>query len=270
MNQKSIAILVVLALIGVGMAFVFVGVPCSVERERSHEAIWTYQKPPEIAPKMQIPMLTEEQRQKAIEIAKQNETVKQYLDQGYEIARMPLIGNLSKEEEAMDAVSVDIPLVKDKKWVYANIDLDKREVTRILKLDGGIAGFEMQNGKIKAVNEPEIRITIGGKEGKLIRAPEVRELTEEEREKARDVALSDTEVQNIIKGKNYEMEIKSTGMIITNEAGEVETKFDGASLTFELEGETVYFVHVDLEIGKVIRISTPTPTAIDATNKQKE
>lgn len=254
MNQKSIAILVVLALIGVGMAFVFVGVSCSVERERSHEAIWTYQKPPEIAPKMQIPMLTEEQRQKAIEIAKQNETVKQYLDQGYEIARVPLIGNLSKEEEAMDMVSVDIHLVKGKEWVYANIDLDKREVTRILKLDGGIAGFAM-------------RIAIGGGEGKLIRAPEVRELTEEEREKAREVALSDLDVQNIIKGKNYEMEIRPTGVIITNEAGEVETKFDGASVMFVLEDGTVYFVHVDLGKGKVIRISPPVPSPMPPINK---
>ena len=267
MNQKNIAILVVLALIGVGMAFMFVGVSCSVERERSHEAIWTYQKPPEIAPKIQIPMLTEEQRQKAIEIAKQNETVKQYLDQGYEIARVPLIGNLSKEEEVMDMVSVDIPLVKDKEWVYANIDLDKREVTRILKLDGEVAGFEMQNGKIKAVNETEIRITIGGKEGKLIRAPEVRELTEEEREKAREVALSDPEVQNIIKGKNYEMEIRPTGVIITNEAGEVETKFDGASVMFELEDGTAYFVHVVLEKEKVIRISPPLPPPMQPINK---
>ncbi len=252
MNQKSIAILIMLAFIGMGMAFLFVGLMVS-GTGTSHEDVWIYQSSPKKL--LEIPMLSEKQRQMAIEIAKQNETVKQYLEQGYEIARVCPIGNLSKEEEAMDAVSVDVSLVKDKEWVYANIDLDKREVTRILKLDGEVAGFEMQNGKIKAVNETEIRITIGGKEGKLIRAPEVRELTEEEREKAREVALSDPEVQNIIKGKNYEMEIRPTGVIITNEAGEVETKFDGVSVMFELEAGTIYFVHVDLEKGKVIRIS---------------
>lgn len=265
MNQKSIAILIMLAFIGMGMAFLFVGLMVS-GTGTSHEDIWIYQSSPKKL--LEIPMLSEKQRQMAIEIAKQNETVKQYLEQGYEIARVCPIGNLSKEEEAMDTVSVEVSLVKDKEWVYANIDLDKREVTRILKLDGEVAGFKMQNGKIKAVvNETEIRITIGGKEGKLIRAPEVRELTEEEREKAREVALSDPEVQNIIKGKNYEMEIRPTGVFITNEAGEVETKFDGASVMFELEDGTVYFVHVDLEKEKVIRISPPVPSPMPPINK---
>ena len=54
-----------------------------------------------------------------------------------------------------------------------------------------------------------------------------------------------------------DIEIKSTGIIITNEAGEVETKFNGASVTFKLEDGTVYFVHVDLAKEKVIRVSPP-------------
>lgn len=255
--------MVVLALIGTGMAFAFVGLMVG---GAPHEDVWMYQSSPKKL--LEIPTLTEEQRQKAIEIAKQNETVKQYLEQGYEIARVCPIENLSKEEEAMDVVSVDVSLGKDKEWVYANIDLDKREVTRILKLDGEIEGFEMRKGKIKAVNETEIRIAIGGGEGKLIRAPEVRKLTEEEREKAREVALPDPEVQNLIKGKNYEMEIRPTGVIIINEAGEVETKFNGASVMFELEDGTVYFVHVDLGKDKVIRISPPLlPPSMPPINK---
>lgn len=255
MKEKCIAILAVLALIGVGMAFAFVGFMVS-GTGTSHEDVWMYQGSPKKL--LEIPALTGEQRQLAIEIAKQNETVKQYLEQGYEIANVRPIGNLSEEGEAMDAVSVDVSLVKDKERVYANIDLDKREVTRILKLDGEIAGFEMrEGGKIKVVNETEIRIAIGGGEGKWIRAPSVRELTEEERAKASEIALSDTEVQNIINGKNYEMEIRPAGMIITNETGEVETRFNGASVMFTLEDGTIYFVHVDLEKGKVIRISPP-------------
>ena len=66
------------------------------------------------------------------------------------------------------------------------------------------------------MNETELRIAIGGREGKLIRAPEVRELTEEERERAREIALSDPEVQNIINRKSYEMKIRPTGVIINN------------------------------------------------------
>ena len=55
------------------------------------------------------------------------------------------------------------------------------------------------------MNETGLRIAIGGREGKLIKAPEVRELTEEERKSAREIALPDPKVQNIINGKSYEM-----------------------------------------------------------------
>ena len=84
--------------------------------------------------------------------------------------------------------------------------------------------------EIQEENETGLRIAIGGREGKLIRAPEMRELTEEEREKAREITLPDPEVQDIINGKSYEMKIRPAGVIITTEAGEVETKFNGASL----------------------------------------
>jgi hypothetical protein len=57
------------------------------------------------------------------------------------------------------------------------------------------------------------------------------------------------------------------GVIITNETGELETKFDGASVMFKLEDGTVYFVHVDLEKGKVIRISPPVPSPMPPINK---
>jgi len=125
---------------------------------------------------------------------------------------------------------VYVTLNKDKDRVFANVNLSEEKVTGILKSRGEIAGFEMRKGKIKAVNETEMRIAIGDREGKLIRAPEVRELTEEEREKAREIALSDPEVQNIINGKSYELKIRPASVIITTEAGEVETKFNGASV----------------------------------------
>lgn len=255
MEEKGIAILIMLALIGIGMAFAFVGLMVS-GTGTTPEDVWMYQEPVK-GELTSFPALTEEQRQKAIEIAKENETVKQYLDQGYEIgSRSFIFTNIPKHEA--EIADVYVTLTKDKDWVFANVDLNEEKVTGILKSRGEIAGLEMrEGGKIKAVNETEIRIAIGGKEGTRIRTPEVRALTEEEREKAKVVALSDLEVQNVIAGKNYELAIKSTGIIITNEAGEVETKFSGASVTFELEDGTIYFVHVDLEKGKVIRISPP-------------
>jgi len=250
MELKNFTILTVLALIGVGMAFAFVGL--GVNGESSSKDVWMYQKHMPVAvPVGKLPMLTEEQRQVAIEIAKQNETVRQYLEQGYAmLGARSIFGNVSDGEA--EIVGMHVSLRKNKEWIFASIDLDKKRVIEILRSSGeiGVLGIQEEN-------ETEIRIAIGGKDGKLIRVPEVRELTEEEREKASEVALSDPEVQNIINGNNYEMEIRPTGVIITNEAGEVETKFNGASVMFELEDGTIYFVHVDLEKGKVIRISPP-------------
>ncbi len=260
-EQKNFAILTVLALIGVGMAFALT--EFMVGGELRSEDAWIYQKP---VPVEKLPTLTEDQRQGAIEIAKQNDTVRQYLDLGYEMLGIsPIFGNIPKGET--EIADMYMSLRKDKEWIFVNVDMNEEKVTGILKSHGEIAISDTQEGEIKAVNETEIRIAIGGKEGKLIRAPEVRELTEKEKKKAREIALTNPEVQNIIKGKNYEMEIKSMGVIITNETGELETKFDGASVMFELEDRTIYFVHVDLEKEKVIRISPQVPSPMPPINK---
>lgn len=267
MEEKGIAILIMLAFVGIGMAFLFVGLMVS-GTGTSHEDVWMYQKSMK-EELTSFPMLTEDQRQKAIEIAKQNETVKQYLEQGYEMPGISSIfSNISGGETAI--TDVYVTLRKDKEWVFANVDLNEEKVSEILRSHGEVAGLETrEGGKIKAVNETEIRIAVGGG-GKLIRAPEVRELTEEEREKAREIALSDPEVQNIIKGKNYETEIGPIGVIITNETGGVETKFNGASVMFTLKDGTIYFVHVDLEKGKVIRISPPIAPPENSSKKVGE
>ena len=251
MDKKGIAVLTMLALIGLGMAFTFVGLMVS-GTGTSHEDVWAYQQPV-----YTFTTLIDDQQRKAIEIAKQNETVNQYLEQGYEIIGVGSFGNISKKEKAI----VYVTFRKDNEWVSAKVDLNEEKVIEILKSRVGIEDLEIREvGKIKAVNETGIRIVvISGREEKQIRAPEVRELTEEERKKAREIALSEPEVQNIIKGQKYTVEIKPAGMIITNEAGEVETKFNGASVVFRLEEGTIYFVHVDLEKGKVIRISPPIP-----------
>ena len=254
MDKTGIAVLTMLALIGMGMAFTFVGLMVS-GTGTSHEDVWTYQQP--VKEEVTFTMLTEDQRQKAIEIAKQNETVKQYLEQGYEIIGVGLPGNISKKEKAI----VYVTLRMDNEWVSAKVDLNEEKVIEILKSRVGIEDLEIRKvGMIKVVNETAIGIVvISGREEERIRAPEVRELTEEERKKAREIALSDPEVQNIIKWQKYTVEIKPAGMIITNEVGEVETKFNGASVVLRLGDGTIYFVHVDLQRGKVIRISPPIP-----------
>jgi len=84
MQEKSFAILVVLAFIGIGMAFLFVGLMV-YGTGTPHEDVWMYQNPAKVAQTVQMPMLTEEQHQKAIEIAEQNETVRQYLERGYKM-----------------------------------------------------------------------------------------------------------------------------------------------------------------------------------------
>jgi len=54
------------------------------------------------------------------------------------------------------------------------------------------------------VNDTKIRIGIVGRKDNLIRAPEVRKLTEEEREKARETALQSGGAEyHIINGKDY-------------------------------------------------------------------
>jgi ribosomal protein L6P/L9E len=253
LKEKGIIILIVLALMGVGLAFVFVGLMVSVE-PRTEDA-WIYQKP---APAEKNPMLTEDRRLTVIEIAKQNETVKQYLEQGYEIGGGSVsFGPVSENEP--EIASDFITLRKDNESIIVNVDLNEGKVIGIIyKSSGRLVGLEMQEGgEIKVINKTGLQITIGDRNGKLIKAQNVRDLTKEEREKARAIALSDPEVRNIIEREKYDIEIKSTGIIITNEAGEVETKFSGASVTFKLEDGTVYFVHVDLAKEKVIRVSPP-------------
>lgn len=254
MKEEGIVILMILALIGVGMAFAFVGLMMS--GTHSSEDVWIYQQPVKAEFKS-IPTLTENRRQAAIEIAKQNETVKQYLEHGCVIGGGSIgFGTISENEPAIG--SEFITIIKDNESIFVNVDRNEGKVTEIHKSSGEFMGLEMrEGGEIKVINKTGLEITIGDRDGKRIKAPEVRELTEEERERARAIALSDPEVRNIIAGKNYELAIKPTGVIITNEAGEVETKFNGASVSFTLEDGTVYFVHVDLAKEKVIRVSPP-------------
>ena len=264
MKEEGIAILVVLALIGVGMAFAFVGL--AVSGESRSEDVWMYQRPVK-GELTSFPTLTEEQRQAAIEIAKQNETVKQYLDQGYEMEGVSATFSTPTTEGGVVTLKGG-----KKELICAVIDLNEGKVTEIDRLSGegmmvSITRDESGTESIKILpvretckiiyeNETEIGIAIGDKVGTLIIVGGI-ELTEEEKKEAREIAISDPKVKDLIEGKNYEMKISGITELRMNEIGEAEAELGGASVTFELEKGTIYFVHVDIEKGKVIRISPP-------------
>lgn len=81
-------------------------------------------------------------------------------------------------------------------------------------------------------------------------------LTDHERVLSKEIALNDSGVKKLIDGKDYAMNMSP--MISTDITG--GTKLIGASIALEIfEGSenTMYFVHVDLEEKKVMRISPP-------------
>ena len=83
---------------------------------------------------------------------------------------------------------------------------------------------------------------------------EIPELTEEQKEKAKEIALSDPEVKKIVEGKRYE--IKVTPMIMTVINGETK-KTTKISVNFEFEDGTRMKVFVDLDKEEVTRILKP-------------
>ncbi|MCK4475765.1 MAG: hypothetical protein KAU16_03480 [Methanophagales archaeon] len=81
---------------------------------------------------------------------------------------------------------------------------------------------------------------------------EIPELTEEQKEKAKDIALSDLEVKKMIEGKGYE--IKVTPMIMTGIINGETKKTTKISVNFEFEDGARMKVFVDLDKEGVTRI----------------
>lgn len=227
MKKKGIAILVVLALIGAVIALAFAGfVTIHVQQTgifaTSHEKTSPYWK------------LTGEERQTAIEIAMQNETVKQYLDQGYDIS----------------GHSPDC--------VYRN-DETGITVGEVLLTKAGFGGrwyshhyvfvyVNLNTGEVTGINE-------GLKDFRL---------TEEQEEKAKHIALSDPEVKKIVNGKDYEIEVGRPLVKMSSYEIPIAEGFSvmgsteeliGASVKFKFTDGTIVHVHVSLEKEEVIRIS---------------
>ena len=166
----------------------------------------------------------------AIEIAEKNETVKQYLNQGYEISEVGLA--LRNNETGVTVMSV----------------LLTKDSSKESRLGGGVSAYvNLKEGKVVGIEEE------GAKEFRL---------TEEEEKKAKQIALSDPEVREKIEGRDYEIdvnplaEIKLTDIPLSanvSKIGGIQKKI-GASVDFEFSDGTTLSVLVNLKKEEVIRI----------------
>ena len=222
MKKKAIAILAVLGVIGLVIALTFVG---------SVTYLMMSSEPWEELPYWK---LTDEERQTAIEIAMHNETVKQYLDQGYNRS-----GHRPDCIYRNDETGITVGVVLLTKagfggrwyshhYVFVYVNLNTAEVTGI---DEVLKDFR---------------------------------LTEEQEEKAKHIALSDPEVKKILNGKDYEIEVGRPLVKMSSYEIPIAEGFSvmgsteeliGASVKIEFTDGTIVPVHVSLEKEEVIRIS---------------
>ena len=226
MKKKAIVILAVLGVIGVVIALAFVG---------SVAYLMISSEPWEELPYWK---LTDEERQTAWEIAEQNETVKQYLDQGYHIT----------------GHSPDC--------IYRN-DETGITVGEVLLSKPGFAGKTYLNHHVFVYVNLNTEEVTGINEGlKDFR------LTEEQAEKAKHIALSDPEVKKVLNGKDYEIEVGRPLVKMSSYEIPIVEGFSvmgsteeliGASVKIKFTDGTIVPVHVSLEKEEVIRISPLIP-----------
>jgi hypothetical protein len=221
MKKKVIVIFTVLGVLGLVIALAFVG---------SVTYLKLSSEPGEELPYWE---LTDEERQTAIEIAEQNETVKLYLEQGYN----------------MTGHSPDC--------IYRN-DETGITVGEVLLSKSGFAGKKYLHHYVSVYVNLNTEEVVGINEGlKDFR------LTEEQEERAKQIALSDPEVKKIVNGKDYEIRVgrplvkMSSYEIPLAEGFSVMGSTEeliGASVKFKFTDGTILSVHVSLENEEVIRI----------------
>ena len=226
MKKKAIVILAVLGVIGVVIALAFVG---------SVAYLMISSEPWEELPYWK---LTDEERPTAWEIAEQNETVKQYLDQGYHITGHSPDCIYRNDETGITVgeVLLSKPGFAGKTYlnhhVFVYVNLNTEEVTGI---DEGLKDFR---------------------------------LTEEQAEKAKHIALSDPEVKKVLNGKDYEIEVGRPLVKMSSYEIPIVEGFSvmgsteeliGASVKIKFTDGTIVPVHVSLEKEEVIRISPLIP-----------
>ena len=222
MKKKVIVLFAVLGVIGLVIALAFVG---------SVAYLMMSSEPWEELPYWK---LTDEERQTAWEIATQNETVKQYLDQGYHTTGHSPNCIYRNDETGITVgeVLLSKPDFAGKKYLHYYVSVY----------------VNLNTGEVTGINE-------GLKDFRL---------TEEQAEKAKHIALSDLEVKEILNGKDYEIEIGRPLVKISSYEIPIAEGFSvmgsteeliGASVKIKFTDGTIVPVHVSLEKEEVIRIS---------------
>jgi hypothetical protein len=178
--------------------------------------------------------LTDEERQTAYQIAEQNETVKQYLDQGYDIT----------------GHSPDC--------IYRNNETGIT-VGEVLLSKSGFAGKKCLHYYVSVYVNLNTEEVVGINEGlKDFR------LTEKQEERAKQIALSDPEVKKMFDGRDYGIAVGSPLVKMSSYEIPIAEGFSvmgsteeliGASVKFKFTDGTMFSVHVSLEKEEVIRIS---------------
>ena len=222
MKKKVIVLFAVLGVIGLVIALAFVG---------SVAYIMMSSEPWEELPYWK---LTDEERPTAWEIAEQNETVKQYLDQGYHTT-----GHSPDCIYRNDETGITVGEVLLSKQGFAGKTYMNHYVFVYVNLN---------TGEVAGINEvlKDFR------------------LTEEQAEKAKHIALSDPEVKRILNGKDYEIVVGRPLVKMSSYEIPIAEGFSvmgsteeliGASVKIVFTDGTIVPVYVNLEKGEVIRIS---------------
>ena len=222
MKKKVIVLFAVLGVIGLVIALAFVG---------SVAYLMMSSEPWEELPYWK---LTDEERQTAWEIATQNETVKQYLDQGYHTTGHSPDCIYRNDETGITVgeVLLSKPDFAGKKYLHYYVSVY----------------VNLNTGEVTGINE-------GLKDFRL---------TEEQAEKAKHIALSDPEVKKVLNGKDYEIEVGRPLVKMSSYEIPIAEGFSvmgsteeliGASVKIKFTDGTIVPVHVSLEKEEVIRIS---------------
>lgn len=207
--------------------------------------------------KIKMPELSDEEKERAVEIAKADLEVRELLDKGAKIGKVfPMFRIITLSEENGEtgvetSVNVCVALVlNDEKWIV-HVDLEKGEVERILepREAAGVAVFE------------------GGETGEIkwIRGSPIPSMTEEERAEVIAIAKADPGVQKLLdKGAEINENImlwSYKGPITSEDEDKItlgETSKDKAELILELKenGEVVksWIVTVDSVAEKVVNV----------------
>ncbi|MFP3975736.1 MAG: zf-HC2 domain-containing protein [Dehalococcoidia bacterium] len=223
--------------------------------------------------------LTGEERKEAISIAKSNSDVNELLSEGASISRVELVSwHLTWEKDGEEEIKKKVMVMLqggNTRWAV-QVNLAEKEVEKVresLPVAEGVklgvealAGSSIEDIHYKLMPEAKPVATIhmpGEGENVRIIAKDA-EATEEEREKAKEIAFSSPKVQARIKGWKYEIQDIDTQIRITEEGKEIRQ--DKVQIGIRLpEINKIFIVEVDLGEEKVTYISLlmPIPQAPD-------